>query len=79
MATITINVKDEVANNFRENVMLHKGTGKGKLGEAISEAMVQWIEEIKQRDIANAMIQKMEKGFKMGKINLKSRDGIYDR
>lgn len=79
MGTITVNVKDEIENEFRNAVKQKKGDGKGKLGEAITEAMTDWTHKKTQKIISNQMIELMEKGFKMGKLKIKSRDELYDR
>ena len=79
MATITINLNDELNNKFREIVKLKIGEGKGTIGKAIEEAITSWIKEKKQIDIANEMMDLMEKGFNMGKIKIKSRDELHER
>ncbi|MBI1969745.1 hypothetical protein HYS48_03535, partial [Candidatus Woesearchaeota archaeon] len=79
MGTITVNVKDEVEEEFRRTVKVEKGEGKGKLGEAIMEAFQRWIEEKQQQQLANKLKAWTEKGFPMGKITIKSRDELYDR
>ena len=79
MGTITVNVKDEIENEFRKTVSHKKGEGKGKLGEAITEAMAEWTNKNRQISIANDMIKLMKKGFNLGKIKIKTRDELYDR
>ena len=79
MATITINVKDDVAKEFRQTVKEEFGVGKGKLGKAVEAAMKKWVHEQKQREIAQRAMKMMEKGLydlKGWKFN---RDEIYDR
>lgn len=80
MATMTINIPDEIANGFRKTVEKEYGKGKGILGKAITEALQQWQEEKEQKEIAERMLARMRKGFKLGvgKPYL-SRDEIYDR
>ena len=39
MATMTISIKDEVANELRQTVKNELGSGKGALGKAIEEAV----------------------------------------
>jgi len=48
MGTITVNVKNDVEQEFRKIVGAVHGTKKGSLGEAITEAMQKWIYEKKQ-------------------------------
>lgn len=79
MATITININDGVAKEFREEVMQSIGQRKGALGKAIEEAIKQWLHEKKQKQIAKEMIELMEEGIAMGKIKIKSRGELYER
>jgi hypothetical protein len=79
MATITINVADNLDKDFRGVVEKNYGIGKGILGKAVSEALEKWIDETRQKDIAEKMIAVMEKGFDMGKITYKSKDELYER
>ncbi len=79
MGTITINVNDEIERQFRKAVKETKGTGKGKLGEAVTEAINKWAEEKRQKEIAAELKALIEKGFDMGKLKIKSRDELYDR
>ena len=79
MGTITVNVKDDIEKEFRDTVKKQIGEGKGKLGEAITLAMKNWSDEMKQRVIAEEMKALMKKGFNMGNLKIKSRDELYDR
>ena len=79
MGTITVIVNDEIEKQFRETVKELEGLRKGNLGKAITEAMYKWVNEKRQKSIAQEMISLMEKGFNMGKIKIKSREELYDR
>lgn len=79
MATITINVKDEVDKEFRETVRKKLGNGKGVLGKAVENAMNKWLEEEKQREIAKRAMEMMNKGLYTLKGWKFNRDEIYDR
>lgn len=79
MGTITINVDDKIETKFRETVKEIVGTGKGKLGSAINEAMQKWIHEKRQDEIAQRQIKLLEKGFEMGSLNYKHRGELHDR
>ena len=79
MATITINIKDKIADEFRDTVKSKHGVGKGKLGKAIEEALEKWIIENNQKKIAQRQNELLSKGLydlKGWKFN---RDEIYDR
>ena len=79
MGTITVIVNDEIEKEFRETVKELEGSRKGYLGKAITEAMYKWVNEKRQKSVAQEMVSLMEKGFNMGKIKIKSRDELYDR
>lgn len=79
MATITINVKDNVAKEFRETVKEKLGTDKGMLGKAVEDAMKKWVHEQKQKEIAQRASKMMEKGLYSLKGWKFNRDEIYDR
>ncbi|MBI2043012.1 hypothetical protein HYT25_01345 [Candidatus Pacearchaeota archaeon] len=79
MATITINLDDELNEKFRDIIKQKIGEGKGTIGKAVEEAIVSWIEEKKQAEIAHEMMNLMEKGFEMGKIKVKTRESLHER
>ena len=79
MATITINVNDNVEREFRETVKAKLGQGKGKLGKAVEEAIKRWVEEQNQREIAQRGIEITKKGIYSLKGWKFNRDEIYDR
>lgn len=79
MATITINIQDNVAKEFREEVLKRIGKRKGALGKAVEEALKKWLYEKRQEQISKEMIELMEKGILMGKIKIKSRSELYER
>ncbi len=76
--TITINIETEVLNKLRE-LALAKKQKKGFLGKVISEATKEYLKEKEQEEIAKRQLEKMETGYKMGKILIKHRDELYDR
>lgn len=79
MGTITINISEETEAAFRKTVREEKGEGKGKLGEAVTEALEGWVEEKKQRALGLELLELSRKGFNMGKITIKHRSELYDR
>ena len=76
--TITINIETEVLNKLRKLASAEKQK-KGFLGKVISEATKEYILEKEQEEIAKRQLEKMEIGYKMGKILIKHRDELYDR
>ena len=79
MATITINVKDQIGKEFRETVKAKLGQGKGVLGKAVEEAIKRWIDEERQGKIAERQINLMKKGLYSLKGWKFNRREIYDR
>jgi len=79
METITININKETKDIFKETVSREYGLGKGKLGKAVNEALMKWVEEKRQKEIADEMRAMMKKGFNMGKIKYKNRDELHER
>ncbi len=79
MATITINISDSVADEFRKKVREKLGERKGTLGKAVETAIKQWLQEEEQRQIGEEMIALMEEGVgSLGKWKFK-RSELYDR
>ena len=80
MGTITISVDDEVEKKFRQTVEEYTNNKKGDLGKALTEAMKKWIDEKEQREIAERMKMRMEKGmYKLPKNWKFNREELYDR
>jgi hypothetical protein len=79
MATITLNVTNEVNEEFRNIVKAKLGEGKGKLGKAMEEAIKIWIYEQKQKEISNKGLMILKEGIWSKKGYKFNRDEIYDR
>ena len=79
MATITINVKDEVNREFREAVEKKLGHGKGILGKAIEDAMQKWAKEKKTEEYVEEALALMKKGlYKVGRNYTFRREEAYE-
>ena len=76
---MTISIKDEVAKEFRQTVKKEIGEGKGVLGHAAEEAIKKWIDEKKQREIAERAKEMMNKGLYSLKGWKFNREELYDR
>ena len=76
--TITINIETDVLNHLRKLAASEKQK-KGFLGKIISAATKEYLKEKEQEEIAKRQLEKMETGYKMGKILVEKRDGLYDR
>lgn len=79
MGTITINVSDAVEHEFRDLIREQFGTRKGTIGKAVEEALHSYVEKKKQADSGREAIALMNKGYKLGKIQYKSREELHER
>lgn len=79
MATITVNIRDEVNEEFRKTVEEKLGRGKGVLGKAIEEAMQKWAKEKKTEEYVKEALALMKKGlYKVGKNYTFKREEAYE-
>lgn len=79
MGTITISISDEAESKFREAVKLKMGTGKGKIGKAVEEAISRWTEEDEEKELVKRALEKLDKGlYKVGKNYTFKREEAYD-
>ena len=79
MGTIKVNIKDEVEKEFRAVASIVHGGEKGYLEEAVTDAMRRWVEEKRQKKIAERELKLLEKGFSFGKKLYKTRDELHER
>lgn len=75
--TITINVEEEVENEFRKEAGRKYGKKKGYLGKAVTEALMEWTNK-RNADIENEVRQLLKEGIK-GKKWKFNREELYDR
>lgn len=74
-----MSINDEIEKKFRAIAGKLYSRKKGYLGKAITEAMQKWIDEKKQKDIAEEELKVIEEGFYMGKLLVKKRAEFYGR
>ena len=79
MGTITINIDDEIEKRFRTLVSKIYHDKKGNLGNAVTEALKKWIDEVTQKQISERELRILDKGFNMGKFKFKTREELYER
>ena len=75
---VTINMEKEVLDKLKK-LASKEQRKKGFLGRTITEATKRYLEEKEQNQIAEREVEKMRKGYEMGKILIKHRDELYDR
>ena len=79
MGTITVNVRDETEGNFRAAVKENLGEGKGKLGQALEEAMSKWFEGKENEALRQRAIERLKKGmYKLPKDYKFRREDAYE-
>lgn len=78
-STITINVSEKVAQEFRRIAGAVYGSGKGHLGKAIEEAMNLFMNTHKTKSADDELIEMLKKGFGSRGLTYKNRDELYDR
>lgn len=78
VGTITLNVKDKTEEKFRMATELKFGKGKGILGKAASIALEQWA-DMQTKGNEAKMLELLQKGFQMGKLNYKARAELHER
>jgi len=76
MGTITININDDVENNFRKKVYRLYGKRKGVLGKALTEAILEWG---RKKEYLNVCMKLLEEGVDLGKLKYKTREELHDR
>jgi hypothetical protein len=79
MTVMTITVDDETEAKFRAEVAEHLGTGKGKLGKAVTEALLLWIGKVRQDELSSELKTLMKDGFEMGSIRYSRRRDLHER
>ena len=79
MGIITVSVDDEVEKEFRKIAMEEYKGRKGFLGDAITEAMKEWVREKEERELAEREIAILKKGFNLGRLTYKKREELYAR
>ncbi len=79
MAIITISVNDSLNKEFREIVRRKLGERKGALGKAIEEAIIDWLGEQKQGEIAERQINLAKRGLYSLKGWKFNREEAYER
>ena len=75
--TITVNLSEEVENEFRKKAALKYGKRKGHLGKAMTEAIDQWMRTL-DYDIETQSIKMLKEGIRMKKWKFR-RDDLHER
>ena len=75
METITININEELAEEFRKKAEEIYGKRKGYLAKAVSEAFKEWLS--KEDDLVKDALAIIEKGIKLPDWKYQKRSELY--
>ena len=75
--TITVNVKEEIAEEFRKQASLKYGKKKGYLGKAVTEALKEWSKN-RNEDADAKFLKLLKEGIKTKAWKF-NRDELYER
>ncbi len=75
--TMTVNVKEDIASEFRKQASIKYGKKKGYLGKALTEAMQEWSKQRKD-SLENQFLELLETGIKMKKWKF-DREELHER
>jgi HEPN domain-containing protein len=68
MGRITVNINDEIEEEFRAVASIAHGSKRGYLEKAATDAIQRWIYEKRQEKIAEEALKLIEEGFDFGKF-----------
>ena len=77
--TITINVDEKVAREFRHIAAAVYGNGKGHLGKAVQEALDYWVGVHRKKSSETKLFEIMDRGYKLGGIAYAHRGELHER
>lgn len=75
--TITVNVEETVARDFRKVASRKYGKRKGYLGKALTQAMQEWADK-RTNDIESEALKLLKTGIKMKKWKF-NREELHER
>ncbi len=78
MGTLTISLSDDVEQRFREVINREYGMNKEAINNAIAEAIELWVNETRQRTLAEAGREILAKEHNIGKWHYSHRKDLYE-
>lgn len=80
MATITVNVDDEVYDRFRKLASDERNGKKGFLGDTITEAMKKFVQDNEAEAARQRLREKLKRGYNLGGLREGfKREDLYER
>jgi len=77
--TLTFNVNTDVEEKFRKVARATKGSKKGYLGKALTDAMEKWTKEMEGADSVASAMAVLDDGIDLGGLKRWSRDELHER
>jgi len=77
--TLTFSVNAEVERKFRKVARAARGSKKGYLGRALTDAMERWTEEMEGADTVAAAMVLLDRGVDLGGVKYGHRDELHER
>ena len=74
MGVVTVSIDDDVEERLRDKI----SGDKGSLGNAISEAVQNWIEQDEEQKAREKGLQILEEGFEMGETRYENRSELHE-
>jgi hypothetical protein len=77
--TLTFSVNAEIERKFRKVARAAKGSKKGYLGRALTDAMDKWTKEMEGSDTVAAAMALLDQGVDLGGMKYGHRDELHGR
>jgi predicted transcriptional regulator len=77
--TLTFSVNTDVEEKFRRVARATKGSKKGYLGRALTDAMEKWATDMEGADSVAAAMALLDQGLDLGGMRYEHRDELHDR
>jgi predicted transcriptional regulator len=77
--TLTFSVNAEIERKFRKVARAAKGSKKGYLGRALTDAMDKWTKEMEGSDTVAAAMAFLDQGVDLGGMKYGHRDELHGR
>jgi predicted transcriptional regulator len=77
--TLTFSVDAEVEKKFRKVARAARGSKKGYLGKALTDAMEKWTKEMEGADTVAAAMALLDQGVDLGGMKYGRRDELHER
>ena len=77
--TLTFSVNADIEKRFRKVARAAKGSKKGYLGRALTDAMDKWTRDMERSDTVTAALALLGEGVDLGGMKYRHRDELHGR